>query len=155
MKSYTKLVDLALKEITELFPWDLEEELNEGKKPLLVDIREPYEFQVMRIANSLNVPRGIIESACDWGYEETVPELACAREREVILICRSGNRSVLAAQTLQEMGYTKVRSLKTGLRGWNDNEQPLVDDKGQQVELEAADTYFVSRVSPEQLQPKC
>ncbi|HQU01953.1 MAG TPA: lytic murein transglycosylase, partial [Acetobacteraceae bacterium] len=79
----------------------------------------------MRIAGSVNIPRGILESACEYGYEETVPELVTAREREIVVICRSGFRSVLSAFNMQLLGYTKVCSLKTGLRGWNDFEQPL------------------------------
>jgi len=47
------------------------------------------------------------------------------RDCEIIVICRSGNCGVLAAQTMQWMGYTNVTSMKTGLRGWNDYELPL------------------------------
>ena len=72
---------------------------------LLLDIREPYEFDAMHIKDAINVPRGVLETACDYDYEETVPELVEAREREIILICRSGKRSVLAADVMQQMGY--------------------------------------------------
>jgi len=47
--------------------------------------------------------RGILETACEYGYEETVPELAQARERAVVIVCRSGNRSALVAWVMQEM----------------------------------------------------
>ncbi len=77
-----------------------------------------------------------------------------ARERELVLVCRSGYRSVLAAHSMQVLGYTKVCSLQTGLRGWNDYEQPLFDAAGRQVELEEADAYFTARLRPEQRRPR-
>ncbi len=151
---FADLVVFTRPGVRELFPWDLREELDAGRDLLLIDIREPYEFAAMRIAGSLNVPRGILEMACDWGYEETVPELAAARERDIVLVCRSGNRTVLAADVMQKMGFRAVRSLQTGLRGWNDYEQPLVDGDGRPVALEAADDYFTARVGQQQLGPR-
>ncbi len=153
VKKYTELVEAVLPQIDELFPWDLEERLQQDTNLLLLDIREPDEFRAMHIAGSLNVPRGILEGACDWGYDDTVPELAAARDREVIVICRSGNRSALAAHTMQQLGYTRVRSLKTGLRGWNDNEQPLVDATGATVDIDEAEEFFRNKPTPEQLGP--
>nr|VFJ60016.1 MAG: Rhodanese-related sulfurtransferase [Candidatus Kentron sp. DK]VFJ68866.1 MAG: Rhodanese-related sulfurtransferase [Candidatus Kentron sp. DK] len=150
---FMDLVEACRATVPEIFPWDLVERIEQGKLPTLLDVREPYEFQAMRIAGSLNVPRGILESAAEWGYEETVPELVRARDSEIILICRAGNRSLLAGKTLQAMGYSRVCSLKTGLRGWNDFEQPLVDSTGAQVELDTSDDYFISRVSQPQLGP--
>ncbi len=153
MKRFTEMVEACAKQIEEIFPWDLSERM-QARDLLLIDIREPYEYEALRIEGSLNVPRGILESACEYGYEETVPELASAREREVVLICRSGLRSALAAYTLMQMGYQQVCSLKTGLRGWNDYEQPLLDAAGRSVELESADEYFMPRLRPEQLGPR-
>jgi rhodanese-related sulfurtransferase len=150
---FSDLVAFTRPGVRELFPWDLRDELDTGRDLLLVDIREPYEFDAMRIAGSINVPRGILEMACDWGYEETDLTLAAARGRDIVLLCRSGNRTILAADVMQRMGYATVRSLQTGLRGWNDYEQPLVDGDGQPVALDAADAYFAPRVSDAQLGP--
>ncbi len=154
IKTYTQLVAECGKEIEELFPWDLSEELAEGKDLMLLDIREPYEYEAMHIQDSMNVPRGVLEAACDWDYEETIPELVEARERDIVVICRSGLRSVLAAHCMQMMGYERVRSLKTGLRGWNDYEQPMIDAQGKRVDMDEADEYFSPVVRPEQINPK-
>ncbi|UCE77760.1 MAG: rhodanese-like domain-containing protein, partial [Gammaproteobacteria bacterium] len=108
----------------------------------------------MHIRNSVNVPRGVLESACEYDYEETVPELVEARERDIVVICRSGKRSVLAADVMQKMGYAKVRSLKTGLRGWSDYEQEMVDASGQVVDDDTAIDYFTPKLRPEQLSRK-
>lgn len=151
MKTYAQLVNDCLANVKEIMPWDLEELVNSDKPPLLLDIREPYEFDALRIRNSINVPRGILESACDYDYEETVPELVAARDIPVVVICRSGYRSVLAAYTMQQMGYTDVCSLKTGIKGWNDSELPLIDNDENEVDIDDADEYFMPKLRPEQL----
>jgi len=153
MKHFTDLIAEALPEVEEIFPWDLEEKLREKPELILLDVREPSEFDALHIANSLNVPRGILESACDWDYDETEPALAGGRNEEIVVICRSGNRSVLAAQTMQRMGFRQVVSLKTGIRGWNDFEQPLYNRDGEPVDIDDADGLLASKLRPEQRRP--
>ncbi len=153
MKRFLDLLADCLSDVEEVFPWDLEEMLAKSPPPLLLDVREPAEFEAMHIAGSLSVPRGIVESACEYGYEETVPTLVEARDQEIVVICRSGYRSVLAAHSLQMLGYKQVFSLKTGLRGWNDYEQPLVDGSDRAVPIEEADDFFTVKLRPEQLGP--
>ena len=154
MKRFAELVAECLPETNEVFPWDVEEKLSGDTPPLILDICEPGEFSAMHIQGSLHVPRGILESACEYGYEETVGVLADARDREVVVVCRSGNRSALAALTMQLMGFKKVSSLKTGLRGWNDYELPLVDGTGQTVSLDWSDRYFTVHLRPSQEKPE-
>ncbi len=154
MKKYMELVAELAPKVKELMPWDLVDWLQSKPDTLLLDVREPYEFEAMHIEGSINVPRGILESACEYDYEDTVPELVKAREREIIVICRSGHRSVLAAYVMQLMGYEHVQSLKTGIRGWNDYEQPMVNGSGASVPIEEADEYFFPDLRPEQLSPK-
>jgi rhodanese-related sulfurtransferase len=153
MKKFMDLVADCCRNVPELLPWDLEERRAANPDLLIVDVREPYEFDAMHIEGSINVPRGILESACEWDYEETVPELVRARDREVVLVCRSGYRSLLAGTNMKLMGYEKVFSLKTGLRGWKDYEQPLVGAGGVSVDLDDADEYFNVRLRPEQRRP--
>lgn len=154
MKKFTELVADSLREVDEIFPWDLEERLESEPGLLLLDVREPEEYQSMHIQGSLNVPRGILETACEWGFEETVPELVRARERELVVVCRSGNRSALAARVMQQMGYGRVTSLKTGLRGWSDYELPLVNGDREAVDQDAADEFFTAKLRPDQLEPR-
>ncbi len=153
MKRFLQLVSECLTDVSELMPWDLEERLASNPDALVIDVREPYEFDAMHMAGSLNVPRGILESACEWEYEETMPELVQARDREVVVVCRSGYRSVLAAHSMQLLGYRNVASLKTGLRGWKDYDQPLVDSQERDVDLDEADDYFTPRLREDQLRP--
>ena len=154
MKSYDDLVADAATRVAEIMPWDLSRRLVAGEKILLLDVREAAEFSMLHIPDSINVPRGILEQSCEWDYDETVPELAAGREREIVLICRSGKRSLLAADTMLRMAYSKVASLKTGVRGWNDYEQTLVNEKGKILDADDVDDLLAARLKPEQRKPK-
>lgn len=154
MKTYMDIVNELAKEVEEIFPWDLAAELKSGHRPLIVDVRERYEFGTMHIAGSISVPRGVLESASEWNYEETVPDLVQARNKDLLLVCRSGYRSVLAAHTLKQMGFKKVRSLKTGLRGWNEYKQPMIKSiGGDPVNEDEADRYFAPAIKSHQMKP--
>ncbi len=153
MKRYTDLVADALTRVKEIQPWDLSKQLAAGKEFVLLDVREPAEFATLRIPDSINVPRGVLEQTCEWDYDETVPLLAAGRGLDIVVICRSGYRSALVADVMQQMGYTSVVSLKTGVRGWNDFEQPLVDREGVPVDPDRADELLASRVRPAQRRP--
>ena len=152
-ENYTTLVQKALALVDEVMPWDLADIMENNHNLLLLDIREPYEFDEIRIEGALNVPRGILEAACDYDYEETEPELVAARDREIIVICRSGNRSVLAALTMQQMGYNNVKSLKTGMRGWSDYEQPMTNGDGMALSADDGDDIFNRPLRTEQKSP--
>ena len=104
MVSYRELVRNCLSQVKEIMPWDLVVRMKENPDLLIVDVREPYEFEAMHIRDSINVPRGILESASEWDYEDTVPVLVQARMREIVVVCRSGNRSALAVQSMQLLG---------------------------------------------------
>lgn len=151
--SYRSMVAGLENRVEQFFPWDLADELAAGDDLLLLDIRCPHEFAAGHIPGSINVPRGILESAVDYGYEETEPRLVEGRGRRVVVICRSGNRSILAAHTLGLMGFGNVASLKTGLRGWNDYEQPMVDADGRHLDPDHVDRLFNVRIPAEKLGP--
>lgn len=153
LKTYRGYVKDALVEVRELLPWDLDDLIREDPSILLVDVRCKHEYDSMHISGSINVPRGILEPACEWGFEETVPELVLARENKVVLICRSGNRSILAAKTMMDMGFREVLSLKTGMKGWNDSEYPMVNGWGRPVSVEEGDLFFNKPVTKDKLGP--
>jgi rhodanese-related sulfurtransferase len=154
MKKFDDLIAEALVRVKEVTPWDFGKRYNAGDVPLLLDIREPAEFAALRIPGSINVPRGVLEQSCEWDYDETVPELVNGREREIVVICRSGKRSVLAADVMQQMGFKNVASLKLGIRGWNDAELPMENANGSAVDADAGDELLAPRVRPEQRKPK-
>jgi rhodanese-related sulfurtransferase len=153
MKRYADLLAEASQRVREVQPWDLSRSLAREPAPLVLDVREPAEFAGARIPGSINVPRGVLEQACEWEYEETVPELARRTSRAIVVVCRSGNRSLLAADVMQQMGFADVASLRTGVRGWNDFDQPLVDADGRPVDADAAERMLAPNVSPAQRRP--
>ena len=152
-KTFTALVAAALPQIRELMPWDVDALRQTAPELLIVDVREADEYATGHIQGALHVPRGVLETACDWGYAETVPALAQARDKPVVLVCRSGNRTALAALTLQIMGYKQVYSMKTGIRGWNDYELPLYNAVGEQVDIDLAERALDPLVLPAQMKP--
>ncbi len=82
-------------------------------RPVLVDVRESEEFESGHIPGAKHVPRGFLESR----IEGAVPD----RSQRVVLYCASGNRSALAAATLQDMlGYENVESMTGGITLWKD-----------------------------------
>ena len=142
MKTFDQLVAETATQINELMPWDLAEKIENREDILLVDVRQAEEYNTMHIPNAVNIPRGILEAASEQGYDETHPQLSIARNQQVIVVCRSGKRSCLGAHTLQLLGFVNVASLKTGLRGWNDYDQMLVDQNNNEINGDYAEDYL-------------
>ena len=107
-KTYHEMVREAKTRVAEV---SARESMPLSKDPgvVFLDCREPNEFALGRIPGAIFIPRGVLEQ----NIERAVP-----RERRVIIYCASGNRSALAAETLQQMGYTNVASLAGGIRAW-------------------------------------
>lgn len=78
---------------------------------VLIDVREDREWNLGHAAGAVHMSRGTLESKID----SAVP-----RDATVILYCASGNRSALSAESLTQMGYTKVSSMAGGFRAWVD-----------------------------------
>lgn len=151
--SYRQLAAEAAARVDEVMPWDAADLRAANPDALLLDIRERDEFDRARIDGALNVPRGILESAAEWDYVETEPELVTARDRLVIVICRSGNRSALAAEVLARIGFGSVRSVRLGIKGWNDADLPLVDRDGALIDGDDAMALVDPPLRPDQIDP--
>jgi glyoxylase-like metal-dependent hydrolase (beta-lactamase superfamily II)/rhodanese-related sulfurtransferase len=106
------LVAMAKQNITEVNAEMARKLLAEGNITL-IDTREESEFAAGHIDNAQLLPRGVLEFKLS-----TIPELA-DKSKAVLIYCRTGGRSALAAQTLQTLGYTNVLSLAGGFEGWN------------------------------------
>jgi sulfur-carrier protein adenylyltransferase/sulfurtransferase len=84
-----------------------------GNGVVLVDVREGEEFERERIPGAIHVPRAYLESRIEGAVSD--------RDAHVVLYCASGQRSALAADTLQELlGYTNVESMTGGITLWKD-----------------------------------
>jgi len=88
-----------------------------GDSVLLLDVREPGEFQGGFLPGAINVPRGMLEVKADQSMPPHDVRLA-DRDQAIIVYCASGARSLLAASTLLEMGFTNVKSMAGGFGAW-------------------------------------
>lgn len=94
------------------------EELSEGKSQyLIVDVRTAQEYAEGHIPDAINVPHDQIVSG------DT--RLKDGKGRQVVVYCRSGRRSALAAEQLEKMGFNAVRTLKGDMPGWIEKGLPV------------------------------
>ena len=118
MKTAQDLVLDAKRRIREI---DHEELLAlQGKGVPLIDVREPAEYAAGHIRGAINIPRGVLEFEVD-GHPAVncVKDPALAhREAPIMLACRSGGRSALAADALRALGFAEPLSLAGGFNGW-------------------------------------
>ncbi|WP_447939261.1 rhodanese-like domain-containing protein [Pseudoxanthomonas mexicana] len=97
---------------------------------VLIDVREPAEYVQGHLPGAINLPRGVLEfqihahpaMAC------TSSEALAVADRELVLYCLTGGRSALAADSLQALGFTRVRSLAGGLTAWRNASHPLIPE---------------------------
>ena len=86
-----------------------------GEDFILLDVREPYEYQIAQIGGTL-IPQGEVPNRL-----AEIP-----RDREIIVHCRSGARSQRIAELLKQSGYTQVVNLAGGILAWSDEIDPTV-----------------------------
>ncbi len=110
MASFRDLLMQAKSQIREVDTAASEELLNRGW--LLLDVREPDEYEQGAIVDSVHIPRGQLES----NIENRVTD----RSRPIVAMCAGGVRSAFAAVTLQQLGYSEVVSMAGGFNKWKD-----------------------------------
>jgi rhodanese-related sulfurtransferase len=106
---FKKLVADARKQITEISPQDAAAKSNSGGA-VIVDVRDKDEWDEGHVPGAMHMSRGTIE----LDIEEKVPN----HNAMIICHCGGGGRSVLAAESLQKMGYKNVRSMAGGFKAW-------------------------------------
>ncbi|WP_113906775.1 rhodanese-like domain-containing protein [Aliidiomarina celeris] len=129
VKNSNEIVAQAKTRISEVSVQELAQVM-ENHHSIVIDVREPDEFAAGFIDRSVNYPRGVLEmrihqhpqvsSHCDTNA--ALNELA---NQPVYLICRSGARSALAADALQNMGFTQVFSVAGGFNAWKEAGYPV------------------------------
>ena len=89
---------------------------------LIVDVREPVEFEAAHLPGAINIPRGVIE------FKIGDHPLLSNKTAEILLYCKTGGRSVLAAFNLQRIGYTGISSMTGGFDGWVSHHEAIAQD---------------------------
>ena len=94
---------------------------------ILIDVREPAEFDTGHIAGAVNIPRGVLEFQVDaHPAVANVSDPALShKDQPIVVVCRTGGRSALAALILQRMGFRDVRSIAGGVTQWTADGLPL------------------------------
>jgi len=98
----------------EITPVDLKKKLDAGETPFILDVREPNEYQINRIAGSTLIPLGELPRR----YQEL------PRDREIVTQCKMGGRSAKAQDFLKSVGFTNVKNLRGGILEWIDKVDP-------------------------------
>jgi len=129
--SASQIVAEARKNVPEITVTQTREELDQGQASLLLDVREPAEWEKGHIPGALLAPRGMLEWYADPTTPYAKPELTTKRDARIIIACASGGRSMLAAQTLKKMGYTDVVSIAGGFNEWSKQGFPIEDGTGE------------------------
>jgi rhodanese-related sulfurtransferase len=114
---FLKLVDQARARVRECTVADVKSRLDRGETFHFVDVREDHEFAKDHAKGARHLGKGIIER----DIETMIPE----KQAAVVLYCGGGFRSVLAADALQQMGYTNVVSMDGGIKAWKEAGYPL------------------------------
>lgn len=122
-KTAAQMVQEARQRVENLTVAQVAREMQEDGA-LLVDIREPGEDQKEGvIPGAIAAPRGMLEFWADPSSPYHRSEFS--PDRRVILHCASGGRSALAADTLRQLGYSRVAHLDGGIRAWAQEGQPI------------------------------
>ena len=125
--------------IEEIEPFEAAAEI-EGGDVVLIDTREPHEYQEAHLENGKLVPPG---PARRRDRRAAAPD----KSARTILYCRSGNRSAIAAAQLQALGYDNVASMAGGILAWQEQGLPVVAASG--MTAEQRDRYSRHTLLPE------
>jgi adenylyltransferase/sulfurtransferase len=100
--------------VTELSVETLKARLDAGETPLVIDVREPHELQISSLAFARPMPMGEVAAR----LVELDPEAP------VIVMCRSGGRSLQVARFLESRGFRSVSNLTGGILAWGERIDP-------------------------------
>ncbi len=100
----------------EIEPTEVKQKIDRGDKFVLIDVREPHEYQICKIPTSVLIPLGDLPKRLN--------ELD--KDAEIVAHCKSGVRSGKATNLLRENGFKNVRNMKGGILAWSDKVDPSV-----------------------------
>lgn len=92
---------------------ELKERIDAGTAPVMIDVREPHEWDQQHLEGVEKVSLGTLPAK--------LVDLASYKDKEVVMICRSGGRSGRATMFMKQEGFSNVRNLAGGMLAWRDN----------------------------------
>lgn len=123
-----QMVEAAKQVIAEISTADFKTLYDGEDYFVLIDVRTAEEYAAGYIPGAVNIDRGLLEFKI--GKAEVWDEMGLyipEKTDAIVVVCRSGNRSALAAKTLKEMGYENVKSLQGGWNAWHEANPELME----------------------------
>jgi rhodanese-related sulfurtransferase len=103
---------------TEITPAEVKNRLDHGEDFLLLDVREPNEYETAQIEKAMLIPMSELV--------DKVAVLAAWKDKPIVTYCHKGGRSLRVASWLTEQGFTNVQSLSGGIDAWSTEVDPSV-----------------------------
>lgn len=97
-------------------PTELKDKLDRGERPVMLDVRQPWEAKICSLPGSRNIPMGELA--------QRATELE--RGEEIVVYCHHGMRSAAVAGMLHHMGYARVLNLEGGISRWAHDIDPVM-----------------------------
>ena len=117
MKSALELVQEAKQQIDEVSVDEADQFIQQAD--VLIDVREPGEYQNGHLPGAINIPRGMLEFQVG-----SDPKLE-SRDTGIVLYCKTSGRAALATQSLKTMGYLNIKSITGGFDAWAAAGKPI------------------------------
>jgi rhodanese-related sulfurtransferase len=111
------MVDKARAATTQVSLSDLRDAIDRNENMVILDVRNPDEYDVAHIPNAVNLPRGLLE----FNIWTAVPDM----ERKIYVYCKTGARASLATRQLNELGYKNAVALSVGVAAWTEAGYPV------------------------------
>jgi molybdopterin/thiamine biosynthesis adenylyltransferase/rhodanese-related sulfurtransferase len=138
-KTFKQIMEEARREVPEISAEDARTRLDREPGITILDVREKDEYREGHIEKAISLPRGFLEIR----VEEVIPD----KLAPVVAYCAGGTRSLIAARTLREMGYTSVVSMAGGFTAWKNAGLPF--EQGHQFSREQLTRYSRHFMLPE------
>lgn len=122
-KTIPQIIGEAKSHITEVTIQEVKEDMDVGKKFVLLDVRTTEEFKAGHLRNAVNIPRGTLEFMIGKHYPQ--------KEVKIVVYCRTDARAALCTKTLLDMGYTNVKNLKGAFKAWGEAGYPIYNRHGE------------------------
>lgn len=138
MSTFDALLDELRLDFDEISPADAYQQLL-NKAAVLVDVRERDELDSGIVDQAVHLPKSMLELRAETALAD--------KKQPLLLMCGSGVRSLLAAKSLQQLGYTQLRSVSGGMQRWKDEGLPIA--KTEMLTAESRKRYARHILIPE------
>lgn len=114
---FLKIVEEAKQRVRECTVGDIKDKLDRAERFRFVDVREDNEYETDHATGAIHLGKGVIER----DIETVLPN----KEEPIVLYCGGGYRSLLAADSIRQMGYSNVMSMDGGMKAWRAAGYPI------------------------------